>query len=273
MAQVIARRSGDDNRLLLIPMQLLLSGPLLFPVAIAGLVWLLRAREGRPWRAIGWAYLVLLGLLLATSGKGYYAGGTLPLLMAAGAVVVDRWLEGGRPRLRVGVFATTAACSGLIACVLLLPIVPLASVGSTPIPAIDGDVANEVGWPAVVSTVTGVVDGLTPEDRSRAVIFTANYGEAGALQLLGPVDLPPVYSGHNSYAAWGPPPERLTVTILVGWTGAASAYGQWLGPCDRAATIDDGYGIPNEEQGAGVWICRQRPVPWDEAWPALAHVS
>ena len=37
-----------------------------------------------------------------------------------------------------------------------------------------------------------------------AAVFTQNYGEAGALELLGR-GLPPVVSGHNSYFTWGAP--------------------------------------------------------------------
>ena len=150
----------------------------------------------------------------------------------------------------------------------------MTEVGSTPLSSINSDVGNEVGWPSLVDTVSGVVGGLAPRDRARAVILTANYGEAGALELLGSPGLPPVYSGHNSYAAWGPPPERFDLTVLVaGWDGAEAFYERWLGPRERRATIDNGYGISNEEQGAGVWVCRQRTIPWAEAWPALTHIS
>jgi hypothetical protein len=274
MAKAIASRSGDENRTLLLPMQLLFSGPLLFPIAIAGLIWLLHSRAALAWRPVGWAYIGVLALLFLTSGKSYYAGGLLPVLVAAGATVLDRWLERGRRRVRWSTFGSLAVASGLIAAVLALPLVPVSSVGSTPIPDINSDIGNTVGWPALVGTVDQVVQQLTPEERARAAIFTNNYGEAGALELLGPSDLPPVYSGHNSYATWGPPPENLTLTIVVAtWPGAGSYFAQWFGPCARAATIDNGVGVASEEQGAGVWVCDGRTAPWSRIWPELAHIS
>jgi MFS family permease len=273
MARQIASRSGDENRTMLIPMQLLFSGLLPFPIPVAGLAWLLRSSRATPWRPIGLAYLVVLVLLFVTSGKGYYAGGMLPILMAAGAIVADGWLDRGRSALRRSAFIAAAAGSGVITSLLLLPLIPLATLGSTAIPSLVSDTGNQVGWPGLVDTVSQVVDELAPTDRARAAIFTSNYGEAGALELLG-VDLPPVYSGHNSYADWGPPPEDLTLTILVAsWPGAETYYGQWLGPCERRATIDNGYGIESEEQGAGVWVCSRRPVPWLEAWPQMRHIG
>jgi hypothetical protein len=44
-------------------------------------------------------------------------------------------------------------------------------------------------------------------ERSRAVIFTQNYGQAGAIARFGPPHgLPMPYSGRMSFAEWGPPP-------------------------------------------------------------------
>jgi len=47
------------------------------------------------------------------------------------------------------------------------------------------------------------------------VILTNDYSEASPLVLLG-TGLPPVYSGHNAYLAWGPPPADRTVVVHVG---------------------------------------------------------
>ena len=56
---------------------------------------------------------------------------------------------------------------------------------------------------------------LPADERARAVILTNDYSEASPLILLG-TGLPPVYSGHNAYWSWGPPPDDRTVVIHVG---------------------------------------------------------
>ena len=61
-------RSAEEeplgNRVELLPLQLLLIGPLLAPLWLGGLWWLLRRAEARPYRPLGLAYLVLLAVAL-----------------------------------------------------------------------------------------------------------------------------------------------------------------------------------------------------------------
>ena len=48
---------------------------------------------------------------------------------------------------------------------------------------------------------------MSPQDRKRVCIFAGNYGEAGAIDFLGPryeAELPPAISGQNNYWLWGP---------------------------------------------------------------------
>jgi len=87
-------------------------------------------------------------------------------------------------------------------------------LAQTPISEVYPESAEQVGWPELVETVAAAADELTADEREHAVILAINYGEAGAVELLGE-DLPPVYSGHNGFGFWGPPPEEATNTILV----------------------------------------------------------
>ncbi len=46
---------------------------------------------------------------------------------------------------------------------------------------------------------------LPPAERRRAVVYAGNYGEAGAIDQLGPrLGLPSAVSAHNAYFLWGP---------------------------------------------------------------------
>ena len=230
MAQAISSYAGD-NRAQFVPLLWLFSGPLLFPVSAVGLAWILRAKAAAPWRAIGIAALVALVLVYMTGGKAYYVLGSMPVFMAAGAILADRWLARGHFRLKVGSLAAAAALSGALIALLTLPVLPVATFAQSGLAAAVPDTANEIGWPQFVATVEGVVAALPADERAHAVILTNDYSEASPLVLLGS-GLPPVYSGHNSYWSWGPPPADRTVVVHVGdWR--PTDYTDYFTGCQR----------------------------------------
>ena len=270
MARAISQYAGD-NRGQIVPLLWLFTGPFLFPVTAAGLIWVLRSKAAEPWRPIGIAALVGLGLVVISGGKAYYAIGSVPAFMAAGAILLDRWLARGHMRVKGVTFTTAAVLSGALIVYLTLPILPLATYAKSTLPATVPDVANTVGWPQYVATVEGVVAALPADERAHAVILTNDYSEASPLILLG-TDLPPVYSGHNSFWSWGPPPADLTVVVHVGDWRPADPTRFFVG-CHDVAHIDNGLGIPNGEQGTAVTVCTGLRAPWVTIWPSLRTIS
>ena len=270
MADQIAQYAAD-NRAQILPLMWLFTGPLLFLVSAAGLVWLLGARAAAPWRPLGLAALVALALVIVTGGKAYYVIGTAALFMAAGGIGMDRWLARGHPRLKTAGFAAAAAISALFLALLTLPILPIDAYAKTTLPAAVPDTANQIGWPQFVTTVERVVDALPPAQRAHAVILANDYSEASPLVLLGH-DLPPVYSGHNAYWDWGPPPPDLTVVVHVGdWRPAD--WSRYFSDCRDVAHVDNGLGIDNGEQGEAITVCTGVRAPWTTMWPALRTIS
>ncbi len=71
-----------------------------------------RLDVGCQWRALGIAALVALALVFVSGGKAYYVLGSVPLFMAAGALVVDRWLARGHFRIKAAGLAVAAAGVG-----------------------------------------------------------------------------------------------------------------------------------------------------------------
>jgi hypothetical protein len=131
------------------------------------------------------------------------------------------------------------------------------------------DVGETIGWPAYARTVAGVYDGL---GNGRAVILTQNYGEAGAIDRYGSeLGLPGVYSGHNAYGDWGPPPEGAAPVIAIGLDPDERA--RRLRDCRPAARIDNGLDIDNDEQGTGVFVCAGPSRSWSDEWPGLRHLG
>jgi 4-amino-4-deoxy-L-arabinose transferase-like glycosyltransferase len=270
MAQAIAGYA-DENRAQVLPLLWLFTGPLLFPISLAGLGWLLFAKDSAQWRTIGFGAIVALFLAVVSGGKAYYAIGSAPVFMAAGANLVDRWLGRGHAIVKGAGLVVLAVLSGAFIALLTLPVLPLNTYATSGLPAAVPDVANTVGWPAFVRTVEDVVKSLPAEQRDRAAILANDYSEASALKLLG-TDLPPVYSGHNSYWSWGPPPEDRTVVIHVGdWRPAD--WRPYFTDCTDAAAVDNGVGIDNAEQGSRVSVCTGLAQPWSRMWPALRTIS
>ena len=263
--------NAADNRAQIVPTLWLSGGLLLFPVALAGWAWMLFAKAAAAWRAIGIAAVVMLILVLVSGGKAYYVIGIVAPFMAAGAILVDRWLDRGHRRLRAAGFTAAAVISGALMVYLTLPILPPAEFAKTSLPSEDPILAEQIGWPQFVATVEGVVASLPADERARAVILTNDYSEASPLVLLG-TGLPPVYSGHNGYWEWGPPPADRTVVVHVGdWRPAD--WSQFFVGCRVVAYIDNGLGIENGEQGKAVSVCTGLRAPWSTIWTSLRTIS
>jgi hypothetical protein len=257
---------------LFIPFQLVLISPVLVPVWVAGLVRLLRDPQLRLYRAFAVAYAALAILFLLTGGKPYYLCGLYPVLLAAGAEPALRWVGRGATRLRSALLAAALVTSAAVSAVLFLPIVPVESLAATPIVDINHDAGETVGWRPFAETIGQAVAGLPSGERATAVVLTANYGEAGAIDhYRDELGLPPAYSGHNGYGLWGPPPETAGPTIAVGYR--AERLRQWFGSVEPAGRIDNGVGLDNDEQGTQLFVCRNRLRSWAEIWPQVRHLG
>jgi 4-amino-4-deoxy-L-arabinose transferase-like glycosyltransferase len=255
--------TSSEPRWAVIPFQVLLVSPFLAPVWIAGLVALFRRPELRDLRFLGWTWVVLAFVFIATGGKPYYLAGLFPVLLAVGSLTVDRWLERGsravRRALLVGAFALSVLIGGPIG----LPVLPVED--TEPVLAANDDVGNTIGWPGFVEQVAAVHRREAVE-----VIFTSNYGQAGSIERFGGRHgLPRVYSGHNAYHEWGPPPDRLRGRVLV--IGDADRSG--FRGCTLAGEIEIEHGIETDEQGTRLWTCAGPSRPWSELWPDLERLG
>jgi 4-amino-4-deoxy-L-arabinose transferase-like glycosyltransferase len=211
--------------------QVLFANPVALPVWGAGLAYLVFSKEGRKYRFLAWAYLLLLlVMIVGRSSRPDRIGAMYTALFAAGAVALERI---ARPALRrVVVLATVAAllASGAALAPLFTPLLPPPAVaryvgtlglrldieiGKTN-EAVPQWLADRLGWRELAADVGRVVRALPDDERASAVIVSTNYGEAGALELFGPeFGLPRVFATHNSYHSWGPPPASTRTFVAV----------------------------------------------------------
>lgn len=243
------------------------------PLWAAGLYFYFFKPEGARYRLLGWMYLIPFLLFLFTQGRSYYLAPAYPMLLAAGAVVWERWsasLSPRRERLSRGLLWAALAAGALVFAPVMLPVAPVNSPLWDLSSQIHDNFVEEIGWPELVETVAGIHASLPAGEQARAGILTANYGEAGAVNLYGPrYGLPQAISGINSYWLRGygqPPPETL---ILVGFS--ARTAGELFAACAPAGRVTNRYGVENEETrfNPEIFVCREPRRPWPELWQSL----
>jgi len=236
------------------------------PLCLAGVVALLRSAR---YRMIAWMYLVPLALFFFAKGRGYYVAGTYPMLAAMGAAASERWLAGlpglGRRTIE-GVFFTGVVAWGALVCAVTLP---LASSGPLRDFALrnNGDLREEIGWDELMRTVAGIRDSLPPDQRSSLGITAANYGEFGAIEMLGPAYHLPVPIGTtNSEWLRGYPDPPPTTLIVLGLS-KEEADSIFTG-CRLAGHNGNAEGIKNEESQdhPDIFVCGPPRLPWVVLW-------
>jgi 4-amino-4-deoxy-L-arabinose transferase-like glycosyltransferase len=266
MSQALALDEGAGNRADFLPMQILLLGPPLAVICAAG--WWRLWRDAAL-RCLAIAYPVACALVLYAGGRPDYTGGLLILLYAVGCVPAAAWLTTVPRRV---VLIGAVAVNGVLSIIVALPVIPVSALAETPVPEVNEASRESVGWPELAAAVGGVVAGLSPADRSGAIILTQNYGEAGALALHSArYALPPIYSGHNELSFWGPPPDSATVAVVL--TDAPRRFATLFAECAEKARVDNGVGVRNEEQNLPILVCRSPVSPWHTLWPRLRHYS
>ena len=256
--------SAEGGRVGFIPFQLLLVSPVLAPVWLAGLLAPFRRLELQRLRFVPVTYVVLLVAYIAGNGKAYYLASLYPAVLALGALPAADWIA--RTRLRARALVAAIALSAVISGFIALPLLPARSLQGSVVMAVNPDQGETVGWPRFVDTVTRAWRAIPSGEREHTAIFTGKYGEAGAVDVLGRSHgLPRAYSGHNGFSEWGMPPARDTYALLIDYESPAL-----FGHCRRVATIDNGIGLENDEQGTPLLLCRPT-ASWSALWPRLRH--
>jgi hypothetical protein len=234
------------------------------PLWIAGVICFFRDRR---YRMLGWMYVVPFALFLLGKGRGYYLAAVYPMLFAMGAVAGERWvatLKQAWGRAVLGVFFTGLAAYAIF---LYAIVVPLASDGPLKQFALknNGDLREELGWKEMVVMVAGIRDSLPAEQRSSVGVFTGNYGEQGAVEILGPAyGLPMPISRTNSAWLRGYPAVPPTTLIVLGLSKATAEKA--FTNCRLVGRIDNPEGVDNEEKGGSVFVCGPPRLPWPEFW-------
>jgi len=293
----------EDGRDVVFPLpqyffqQMLLVSPFTFPIWIRGLVVFFVSARFKPYRAFGWCYLVCFTVFFLLHGKTYYLAPVYPVLLAAGAVVVESTIGGqkseteegatSKPRsarlawlkpVIVTVLLASAAYLAPVVVPILSPDAFLAYVKYLPmkLPVMEHSHAraalpqwysDQFGWHEIVAETAKAYNQLSAAERPGCGIFAQDYGQAGAIDFFGrQYGLPPALSGHQTYWIWGPRGYSGNCLIVLddNWERLEELFEhvEYVGTSDA-----NPYAL---EQQIPVFICRGAKFgTLEKVWPQL----
>jgi len=224
--------------------QVLIISPFVAPIWLGGLWALLFSARLRPYRVLGWSYLVSYTTFFLLHGKNYYLSPIYPMLLAAGAVAIENLLdrpesarpESGTPRLQwlKPTVVTILLANGIYLAPIVIPILSpehfLAYAKTLPFKlpvneyshmraALPQWYADQFGWKEIADEAEVAWNQLTPEERQdeNCGIFAQDYGQAGAIDFFGRRHvLPPSLSAHQTWYLWGPRGYSGNCLIVLG---------------------------------------------------------
>jgi hypothetical protein len=203
---------------------------MLLPVSfvwLGGLYWLLTQK---PFRIIGYIFLLVLFLLMLGSGKGYYALGAYPMLLAAGGVWAEK-LSASRKWLRF-VFASLILLLSFPFIPVLLPVqIPTDMAAFNQKHGLerlgllrweDGknhplqqDFADMLGWQELAQKTEALFQQQPDSIKASTMVYCANYGLAASVKFYAkdPYFRNKIISENGTFLLWTP--SRLYFRHLI----------------------------------------------------------
>lgn len=259
--------------------------PLTLPIWLAGIWFYFFRKDGKPFRALGWAWVFCAVLIVILNPRVYYLLPAFPLLLAAGSVLWEQWLSGRKQKTALAsVYGVLLVIVGAVFSPLAVPVLPVEAyirysrtLHLRP-PAIENNrlgplpqlYADQFGWEEMTATVARVYNGLPPQIREKTAIFGQNYGQAGAIDLFGPrYGLPKAISGHQSYFLWGP--RDYTGESMIVMDDRQEVLEKLFDSVEKVAHVEHPYSMPSEH--FDVFYCKGLKLPLKDLWPSLKKWS
>lgn len=236
------------------------------PLWIAGLIFFFRDRR---YRTLAWMYVIPIALFALSKARFYYVGAAYPMLFAMGSVALERWVASMSRGWRLavqGVFFTAVIVWGLAVATILIPFASSGKLKQFAL-ANNGDLREQIGWEELVQAVAGVRDALPADQKANLGIVVGNYGEMGAIEILGPAyHLPRPISLTNSGWLRGYPTPPPTTLIVVGWS--LDQVDEAFTSCHLAGHSGNSSGVKNEESEdhADIFVCGGPRQSWPAFW-------
>ncbi len=275
-----------DTQLVHMSTTLFLSEQLLMPFTgslftIAGIIFLLADNRIRKFRFLGLLSLFVISALMILKGKSYYTLGVFPLIIASGAVAYDKWLRNNLTRILFPVLIV----------LVTLPVVPMGipvygkyglkkyfrkldekygidtgrRFEDGTIHSLPQDYADMLGWnelTQIAQTAYHMID-----DKDASFIYCENYGQAGAVTIIGKkYGLPEAVCFQESFSFWFPQEFDPDITSIV---YINSAPGEDVKTLFRKITLVGRISDPDaREFGTGIYLCQDPVYSFNKFWKA-----
>ncbi|MGB9420858.1 MAG: glycosyltransferase family 39 protein, partial [Candidatus Acidiferrum sp.] len=281
----LSGRNTEFGPFLFMLIQMAILQPLTAPVWIAGLVELLRDRQGKGWRVLGITWLVIMTCMLTMHGRMYYPAPAYPMLFAAGGLAFEQWLAPLRSaRWLKPAYITLLVVTGVInAPFAYFPMLtvnqyitysrklhfrppPIENNQLGPLPQI---YADQFGWKEMAQVVANAYYSLPVNEQESCAIFAQNYGQAGAIDFFGAkLGLPHAISGHQNYFYWGP--RAYTGQCMIVLDDNPQSLHKLFDSVEFAGRVDHPLSMPYEH--FNVYICRKPKFgTLQQLWPKVKH--
>ena len=254
-------------------------------LSIAGLLYLLINKEVVKFRFIGIVCILVIVILFILRGKGYYTIGIFPFLIAAGAVSFERSLKKRWVRIALPVLLV----------LVTLPILPIGlpiykaeglvkyfgkleskygiEIGRRfedgSIHSLPQDYADMLGW----EELTAIADKAYQlvEDKKAAFIYCENYGQAGAITVIGKkYGLPEAVCFNESFRYWIPEKFDPDITSFIYINHELGGDVQKL---FKKVTMVGSISNPHaREYGTAVYLCQQPVISFNVFWSSRLQV-
>jgi len=208
--------------------QLVSMSPFVFPVWMAGLLYLLFSKRYREFNYISVFFLIsFISILISGTSRPDRLLYIYPIMIPGGALFFENLFNKYKLKFLKPVLVLFVLAGLVISMPIILPYFSYSTVASyvsklginteiekgkkPPLPQI---LADRIGWEEKVQLVIKAYNTLSPEEKSRAIIACNNYGDAGAVELYGEgSNLPQVVCAHNTYYLWSK--NRLKGDIIL----------------------------------------------------------
>jgi len=259
--------------------------PASVPLVLAGLWFYFAHPQGKQFRVLGWASLVLLAVIMfSANGRPYYVAPAYPMLFAAGGVAMEAWFSRRELRWLKPTYVCLLLFTGAIGAPMAIPVLspetyirysqrlhfappPIETDKLGPLPQFFADM---FGWEEMTVEAARIYNSLPPGVRVKTAILAGTYGQAAAIDLFGPnYGLPPAISPHQSYFFWGPRDYTGETVIVLGID--RQELERFFNSIEPAGEVGHPYAMPNEY--FTIYYCRQPKISLQQLWPAIKNWS
>jgi len=248
-------------------------------LTIAGLLYILRNKNAEKYRFLGIVSILVVAIIFILRGKGYYTIGIYPFLITSGAVSYEGWLK--------KLWQKIAFAFLLI--FLTIPMLPLGlpvfksdglvryfknlntkygiEIGRKfedgTIHSLPQDYADMLGWEELTSIANQAYQMVA--DKNACFIYCENYGEAGAVTIIGKkYGLPEAVCFNESFRYWIPLKFNPDITSFIYINDELGEDVQKL--FNRIDLIGRISNPDAREYGTAVYLCESPKISFNKFW-------